>query len=91
MVAATGYIEIKDGQRRAVPILHRARMLALIGAAIVVDRLLITRPMNMVAAYDRAALAMNRDSWRLAQAQRAATSPILAACQHGGDGGSDTR
>ena len=43
MVAATGYIEIKDGQSRFVPIVHPARMLALIGAAIV-GGLLITRP-----------------------------------------------
>lgn len=43
MVAAVGYIEIKGGDSRFVPVVHPARMLALISATIVVG-LLITRP-----------------------------------------------
>lgn len=42
-VAAAGYIEIKDGNSRFVPVVHPARMLALISATIVAG-LLITRP-----------------------------------------------
>jgi uncharacterized spore protein YtfJ len=44
-VAATGYIEIKDGRSRFVPVVHPARMLALISAVIVAG-LLITRPVS---------------------------------------------
>jgi len=43
MVTAIGYIEIKDGRSRFVPIVHPARMLALVAAAIGAG-LLITRP-----------------------------------------------
>jgi uncharacterized spore protein YtfJ len=43
MVAAAGYIEIKDGDSRFVPVVHPARMLALISATIVAG-LLITLP-----------------------------------------------
>jgi uncharacterized spore protein YtfJ len=43
VVAAAGYIEIKDGNSRFVPVVHPARMLALISATIVAG-LLITRP-----------------------------------------------
>jgi uncharacterized spore protein YtfJ len=44
-VTATGYIEIKDGHSRFVPIVHPVRMLALISATIVAG-LLITRPVT---------------------------------------------
>ena len=43
MVAAAGYIEIKDGNSRFVSVVHPARMLALTSATIVAG-LLITRP-----------------------------------------------
>jgi uncharacterized spore protein YtfJ len=43
MVAPTGYIELKDGRSRFVPVVHPARMLALVLAA-VIAALAITRP-----------------------------------------------
>jgi uncharacterized spore protein YtfJ len=42
-ITPTGYIEIKDGRSRYVPIVHPARMVALIAGAIV-TALLIMRP-----------------------------------------------
>lgn len=44
MVAASGYIELKDGRSRFVPIVHPARMVALVSTAILAG-LLITRPL----------------------------------------------
>jgi uncharacterized spore protein YtfJ len=44
MVAPAGYIELKDGRSRFVPIVQPARMLALVSAAILAG-LLITRPL----------------------------------------------
>jgi uncharacterized spore protein YtfJ len=47
-VAPTGYIELKDGRSRFVPVVHPARMLALVlGAAIA--GLLIVRPSRIQA------------------------------------------
>ena len=43
-VAAAGYIELKDGRSRFVPMVHPARMLALVSGAILAG-LLITRPL----------------------------------------------
>ena len=42
-VAPTGYIELKDGRSRFVPVVHPARMLALVLAAVIAG-LLILRP-----------------------------------------------
>ena len=42
MVTPAGYIELKDGRSRFVPIVHPARMLALVAGAILTG-LLITR------------------------------------------------
>lgn len=43
MVTPAGYIELKDGRSRFVPIVHPTRMLALVAGAILTG-LLITRP-----------------------------------------------
>jgi uncharacterized spore protein YtfJ len=43
IVAPTGYIELKDGRTRFVPIVHPARMLALVLAAVIAG-LVIMRP-----------------------------------------------
>ena len=42
-VTPTGYIELKDGRSRYVPVVHPARMLALVLGAVIAG-LLITRP-----------------------------------------------
>jgi uncharacterized spore protein YtfJ len=52
IVAAAGYIEIKDGDSRFVPVVHPARMLALISATIVAGLLIIrpsSRPRRTIA------------------------------------------
>jgi uncharacterized spore protein YtfJ len=43
IVAPTGYIELKDGRSRFVPVVHPARMLALVLGA-VISALAIIRP-----------------------------------------------
>jgi uncharacterized spore protein YtfJ len=57
-ITPAGYIELKDGRSRFVPIVHSGRMLALVCGAIVAG-LAIMRPAVARAAHKRVALALN--------------------------------